>query len=37
MRKPEEGNIRDTVLALEKAALDRWGKGDPESSIALST
>ncbi len=27
--------IPDTILALEKAALDRWGKGDPSGYLEL--
>ena len=30
MEKSEDGAlVKDLVLALERAALDRWGKGDP--------
>ena len=28
--------IKDTVLALERAALDRWGKGDPDGYLEIS-
>ena len=26
----------DTILALERAALDRWGKGDPDGFLELA-
>jgi ketosteroid isomerase-like protein len=28
--------LEDTVLALERAALDRWGKGDPGGYLEIS-
>ena len=28
-------NVKGTVIALERAALDRWGKGDPSGAIEL--
>ena len=31
----EEATIRDKVLTLERAALDRWGKGDPGGYLEL--
>jgi len=27
---PADANVRDTIVALEQTALDRWGKGDPQ-------
>ena len=29
--------IEDTILKLEKAALDRWGKGDPSGYLEICT
>ena len=29
-------NDKDTILALERAALDRWGKGDPTGFLEIS-
>jgi ketosteroid isomerase-like protein len=28
--------VKTTVLALERAALDRWGRGDPEGYLDIS-
>jgi ketosteroid isomerase-like protein len=33
--KAEEAAIQETILALEKTALDRWGKGDPGGCLEL--
>jgi hypothetical protein len=29
-------NISETIIALEKAALERWGKGDPSGFLEIS-
>ena len=29
-RADVDGNVEQTILALERGALDRWGKGDPQ-------
>lgn len=34
MEKLED--VKDVVLALERAALDRWGKGDPGGYLEIS-
>ncbi|MEW5717908.1 MAG: DUF4440 domain-containing protein, partial [Chloroflexota bacterium] len=31
-----EENITATIIALERAALDRWGKGDPSGFLEIS-
>jgi hypothetical protein len=31
-----EKEIADTIIALEKAALERWGKGDPSGFLEIS-
>jgi ketosteroid isomerase-like protein len=28
-------SVANTILALERAALDRWGKGDPDGALEL--
>lgn len=33
---PQSEPITNTVLALERAALDRWGKGDPGGYLDIS-
>jgi len=33
--RAEDGPIRDTILALERAALERWGNGDPGGYLEL--
>ena len=30
-----EGYSPDTIIAMEKAALDRWGKGDPQGYLDI--
>ena len=32
----ENKNVAETVISLEKAALDRWGKGDPSGFLEIS-
>jgi ketosteroid isomerase-like protein len=32
---PSEQNISETIIALERAALDRWGNGDPSGFLEL--
>jgi ketosteroid isomerase-like protein len=32
----DESAIAQEILALETAALDRWGKGDPDGFLAIS-
>ena len=32
----ENKNVTQTVISLEKAALDRWGKGDPSGFLEIS-
>ena len=29
--------VEETIIALERAAMDRWAKGDPDGFIELST
>lgn len=37
MRHPEDTpQIAERVLALERAALDRWGKGDPDGLLEIT-
>lgn len=37
MEKSDDiARIKDAVLALERAALDRWGKGDPEGYVEIT-
>jgi hypothetical protein len=31
----DEQNILDELVALERAALDRWGKGDPDGYLEI--
>jgi ketosteroid isomerase-like protein len=33
---PNEQTIADLLISLEKAALDRWGRGDPQGFLDLS-
>ncbi len=33
---PNDQEIAATIIAMEKAALDRWGKGDPSGFIEIS-
>ena len=33
---PNSESVKETVLALERAALDRWGKGDPGGYLDIS-
>jgi ketosteroid isomerase-like protein len=30
---PARASVADTIIALERAALDRWGRGDPQGYI----
>jgi hypothetical protein len=32
----ENKNVTKTLISLEKAALDRWGKGDPSGFLEIS-
>jgi hypothetical protein len=32
----EPGSVGDRILALERAALDRWGRGDPSGFLEIS-
>ena len=36
MHDLEDSTTAQEILALETAALDRWGKGDPDGFLALS-
>src|SRR5262249_6578132 len=36
MEKIDVELVKDTVLALERAALDRWGKGDPGGYLEIT-
>jgi hypothetical protein len=36
MEKPEPELVKKTVLALERAALNRWGKGDPGGYLEIT-
>ncbi len=36
MTATAELNITETILAMERAALDRWGKGDPSGYLEIS-
>jgi hypothetical protein len=36
MTQADEATIASHILALERAALDRWGKGDPGRFLDLS-
>src|SRR5258708_6216925 len=37
MEKPEHvALVQEAVLALERAALDRWGKGDPGGYLEIT-
>lgn len=29
-------NLEQTIIALERAAMDRWGKGDPDGFLEIS-
>lgn len=31
----EESDVAQTIIAMERAALDRWGKGDPEGFFEI--
>jgi len=33
---PEVEDVAKTILAMEEAALDRWGKGDPSGFLEIS-
>jgi len=33
--RAEDGSIRDMIVALERAALERWGNGDPGGYLEL--
>jgi ketosteroid isomerase-like protein len=33
---PERQDVAQEILALERAALDRWGKGDPDGYLEIS-
>jgi ketosteroid isomerase-like protein len=35
-RTEKEKQIAATIIAMEKAALDRWGKGDPSGFLEIS-
>ena len=35
-RMPEVEDVAKTILAMEEAALDRWGKGDPSGFLEIS-
>ena len=34
---PELATVQETILKLERAALDRWGKGDPDGFLEINT
>jgi len=34
-RAPQESDAKQTVIAMEQAALDRWGKGDPQGYFEI--
>ena len=36
MRPTREQTIADQILKLERAALDRWGQGDPDGYLEIS-
>lgn len=36
MRRTDEQAIADRILKMERAALDRWGKGDPDGYLEIS-
>jgi ketosteroid isomerase-like protein len=36
MRRTDEQAITDQILKMERAALDRWGKGDPDGYLEIS-
>jgi ketosteroid isomerase-like protein len=36
MRRTDEQAIRDRIIKMERAALDRWGKGDPDGYLEIS-
>ena len=33
---PAESNVLTTLLTMERAALDRWGRGDPSGFLEIS-
>lgn len=33
--QPAKGAVADTIIALERGALDRWGRGDPSGYLEL--
>jgi len=33
---PETAAVAEMILALERAALDRWGKGDPDGFLEIN-
>jgi ketosteroid isomerase-like protein len=33
---PESATVADKILKLERAALDRWGKGDPDGYLEIN-
>jgi ketosteroid isomerase-like protein len=35
MREQPVKDVTDTVVALERGALDRWGKGDPQGYLEI--
>ena len=36
VRMAEEDDVATTILALERAALERWGRGDPSGFLEIS-
>src|SRR2546428_8085345 len=36
MKQPIQDDVTETVVAMERAALDRWGRGDPSGFLAIS-
>lgn len=34
--QPADADVAATIIALERAALDRWGKGDPSGFLELA-
>lgn len=33
---PEEDTVSETIVAMERAALERWGDGDPDGYLEIS-
>jgi hypothetical protein len=36
VKTPETTNVAAEIIALERAALDRWGRGDPSGFLEIS-